>query len=89
LQQPPRPQGRTIKRPFQACKPEVTLSRYIRAKQLEQNYGINRITVWRQGHNPKKRFPRAIRLSLRTSVYDAEEVQQWIEIRLWCKTPSD
>jgi predicted DNA-binding transcriptional regulator AlpA len=79
LQQPPRPHGRTIKRPFRACKPKVTLSRYSRAKQLEQNYGIDCITVWRQGRNPKKRLPRAIRLSLRTSVCDTEAFQQWIE----------
>ncbi len=55
------------------------MARYIRVKQLEKDYGIDRVTVWRWGRNPRKGFPKAIRLSSRISVYDAEAVQQWIE----------
>lgn len=57
------------------------MSRYIRVKQLEQDYGIDRVTVWRWSHNPKKGFPRAIRLSSRVSVYDAEAVEAWFRVK--------
>jgi predicted DNA-binding transcriptional regulator AlpA len=76
---PQKQQHLNIKPPCRACEQEATVSRYIRVKQLEQDYGIDRVTVWRWGRNPKKRFPRAIRLSSRISVYDAEAIEQWIE----------
>lgn len=52
------------------------MSRYIRAKQLEQDYGIDRVTVWRWGRDPKKRFPRPIRLSRSVSLYDVRRLRR-------------
>jgi predicted DNA-binding transcriptional regulator AlpA len=57
------------------------MSRYIRAKQLEQDYGIDRVTVWRWGRDPKKRFPRPIRLSRSVSLYDVEAIETWFRER--------
>ena len=55
--------------------------RYIRAKQLEEQYGIDRITAWRWSRDQKKGFPKAIRLAPNLSVYDKADVDAWFESR--------
>ena len=54
---------------------------YIRPKELQQRYGISRITAWRWSRDKKMRFPRPIRLSANVSVYDASEVDTWFAAR--------
>jgi predicted DNA-binding transcriptional regulator AlpA len=56
-------------------------ARYIRAKQLEAQYGIDRITAWRWSRDHTKAFPKAIRLAPNVSVYDKAEVDAWFEAR--------
>ena len=53
--------------------------KYIRAKQLEEQYGIDRITAWRWSKDQTKAFPRAIRLAPNVSVFDKAEVDAWFE----------
>jgi predicted DNA-binding transcriptional regulator AlpA len=55
--------------------------KYIRAKQLEERYGIDRITAWRWSRDRSKGFPKAIRLAPNVSVYDKAEVDAWFEAR--------
>lgn len=55
--------------------------RYIRAKQLEERYGIDRITAWRWSRDRSKGFPKAIRLAANVSVYDRAEIDAWFEAR--------
>jgi predicted DNA-binding transcriptional regulator AlpA len=55
------------------------MAKFIRANQMEEVFGIDRITAWRWSHNPKHGFPRAIRLSSKVSLYDAELVETWIK----------
>ncbi|MGI9449716.1 MAG: helix-turn-helix transcriptional regulator [Geminicoccaceae bacterium] len=55
--------------------------KYIRAKQLEEQYGIDRITAWRWSRDRSKAFPKAIRLAANVSVYDRAEVDAWFEAR--------
>ncbi|MGI9485953.1 MAG: helix-turn-helix transcriptional regulator [Geminicoccaceae bacterium] len=55
--------------------------KYIRAKQLEDRYGIDRITAWRWSRDLSKAFPKAIRLAPNVSVYDRAEVDAWFEAR--------
>ena len=55
--------------------------KYIRAKQLEERYGIDRITAWRWSRDHSKAFPKAIRLTPNVSVYDITEVDAWFEAR--------
>ena len=56
-------------------------AKYIRAKQLEERYGIDRITAWRWSRDSSKAFPKAIRLTRSVSVYDKDEVDAWFEAR--------
>ena len=60
---------------------EVLEVKYIRAKQLKDRYGINRITAWRWSRDPSKGFPKAIRLTSSVSVYDIAELDAWFEAR--------
>jgi predicted DNA-binding transcriptional regulator AlpA len=55
--------------------------KYIRAKQLKDRYGIDRITAWRWSRDRSKAFPKAIRLAPNVSVYDRAEVDAWFEAR--------
>lgn len=55
--------------------------KYIRAKQLEEQYGIDRITAWRWSKDRCKAFPKAIRLAANVSVYDKAEVDAWFEAK--------
>ncbi len=53
------------------------MPRYLRPKQLEQEYGIDTVTIWRWTRNPEKKFPQPVRVSARICLYDAEEVRKW------------
>lgn len=55
--------------------------KYIRAKQLEVQYGIDKVTAWRWSRNRHKAFPKAIRLAANVSVYDKAEVDAWFEAK--------
>jgi predicted DNA-binding transcriptional regulator AlpA len=55
------------------------MPRYIRPKQLEEQYGIDRVTAWRWYNNDRLKFPKPIRLSPGFSVYDVDEILAWIE----------
>lgn len=55
--------------------------KYIRAKQLEVQYGIDRVTAWRWSRDRYKAFPKAIRLAANVSVYDKAEVDAWFEAK--------
>ncbi|WP_429913144.1 helix-turn-helix transcriptional regulator [Govanella unica] len=53
------------------------MPKYIRLRDIPQEYGVSRITVWRWSRGQKHGFPPAIRLSPRITVYDVEEVNAW------------
>lgn len=57
------------------------MPKYIRPKQLKEDYGINRVTAWRWGNDETSGFPKAIRLSPGVSVYDADAIDAWFEER--------
>jgi predicted DNA-binding transcriptional regulator AlpA len=57
------------------------MTRYIRAKELEKQFGIDRVTAWRWGRDKTKAFPKPVRLALNVSVYDVEEVEAWFAER--------
>lgn len=58
------------------------MPRYIRAKQLEQDYGIDRVTAWRWAHDPERNFPKPTRMAQNLSVYDALEIENWFAAHL-------
>ena len=53
------------------------MTKYIRPKQLEEDYGIDRVTAWRWGRDVRKQFPKPIRLSATVSVFNADELDKW------------
>jgi predicted DNA-binding transcriptional regulator AlpA len=53
------------------------MTRYIRAKQIKQDFGIDRTTAWKWSRSPEHRFPKVIRLSHKVSVYDVDELEAW------------
>ena len=57
------------------------MPKYIRPKQLKEDYGINVVPAWRWGNDETSGFPKAIRLSAGVSVYDAAEVDAWFRKR--------
>ena len=57
------------------------MARYIRVKQLKEDYGIDRVTAWRWAGDPSKNFPRPVRLSSGVSVYEVAEVDAWFAAR--------
>ena len=60
----------------------VTLSqpgRYVRASQLAQMLGLSRSTIWRYASQGK--FPKPIKLTENTTVWDMREVEAWVEAR--------
>ncbi|QLP23380.1 helix-turn-helix transcriptional regulator [Enterobacter roggenkampii] len=53
------------------------LSGNARAKQTANFLNISTVTLWRWTKN-KPGFPKAIRLTERVTIYDANEVRQWV-----------
>lgn len=55
------------------------MQKYLRAKQMEEEYGIDKVTIWRWTKNPAKKFPQPIRVSATISLYDAVAVRKWFK----------
>ncbi|MCX8980554.1 AlpA family transcriptional regulator [Citrobacter portucalensis] len=53
------------------------LSGNARAKQTANFLNISTVTLWRWTKN-KPGFPKAIRLTERVTIYDANEIRQWV-----------